>query len=72
MIQVNAMSEIANAVRKARKEQGISQTVLAQLSNVGLRFLCELEHGKSTVRFDKLLPVLTSLGMTLHLETPVE
>lgn len=72
MIQINGMSEIANSVRKARKAQGISQTVLAQLSNVGLRFLCEVEHGKSTVRFDKLLPVLTSLGMTLHLETPAE
>ena len=52
--------------------QGVSQTVLAQLSNVGLRFLCEVEHGKSTVRFDKLLSVLTSLGITLRLEMPSE
>ena len=72
MIQIDSMSEVADSVRRTRKEQGISQTVLAQLSNVGLRFLCEVEHGKSTVRFDKLLSVLTSLGITLRLEMPSE
>ena len=72
MIQIDSMSEVADSVRRARKEQGISQTVLAQLSNVGLRFLCEVEHGKSTVRFDKFLSVLTSLGITLRLEMPSE
>ena len=72
MIQVNNMLEIANAVREARRSQGISQTVLAQLSNVGLRFVCEIEHGKKTVRFDKLLSVLTTLGMSLRLEMPSE
>ena len=72
MIQVESIAEIANSVRKARKEQGISQTVLAQLSNDGLRFVCEVERGKSTVRFDKLLPVLTTLGITMRLEMPSE
>ena len=66
------MAEIANAVREARRSQGISQTVLAQLSNVGLRFVCEIEHGKKSVRFDKLLSVLTTLGMSLRLEMPSE
>ena len=72
MIQVNSMAEIANAVREARRSQGISQTVLAQLSNVGLRFVCEIEHGKKSVRFDKLLSVLTTLGLSLRLEMPSE
>ena len=72
MIQVNSMAEIANAVREARRSQGISQTVLAQLSNVGLRFVCEIEHGKKSVRFDKLLSVLTTLGVSLRLEMPSE
>ena len=72
MIQVNSMAEIATAVREARRSQGISQTVLAQLSNVGLRFVCEIEHGKKSVRFDKLLSVLTTLGMSLRLEMPSE
>ena len=72
MTSVFSMADVARNVREARKKQGVSQTVLAQLSNVGLRFLCEVEHGKSTVRFDKLLSVLTSLGITLRLEMPSE
>jgi y4mF family transcriptional regulator len=72
MVKIDSMAEIAKSVRDARKAQGVSQTVLAQLSNVGLRFLCEVEHGKSTVRFDKLLAVLTSLGISLRLEMPPE
>ena len=72
MINVETMADIAKYVRGARRAQGVSQTVLAQLSNVGLRFLCEVEHGKQSVRFDKLLSVLTSLGIVLKLELPPE
>ena len=72
MTSVFSMSDVARTVRETRKKQGVSQTVLAQLSNVGLRFLCEVEHGKPTVRFDKLLSVLTSLGIVLKLELPPE
>ena len=72
MNNVETMAEIARCVREARRAQGVSQTVLAQLSNVGLRFLCEVEHGKKTVRLDKLLPVLTTLGITLRHEMPPE
>ena len=72
MTSVFSMSDVARTVRETRKKQGVSQTVLAQLSNVGLRFLCEVEHGKHTVRFDKLLSVLTSLGIVLKLERPPE
>ena len=72
MINVETMADIARYVREARRAHGVSQTVLAQLSNVGLRFLCEVEHGKQSVRFDKLLSVLTSLGIALKLELPPE
>ena len=72
MIAVESMADIANTVRSARKAQGVSQTVLAQLSNVGLRFLGDVEHGKGTAQIDKVLSVLTSLGITLKLELPPE
>jgi len=72
MINIESMSDVAKCVRDARRAQGVSQTILAQLSNVGLRFLCEVEHGKQSVRFDKLLSVLDSLGIVLKLELPPE
>jgi transcriptional regulator with XRE-family HTH domain len=72
VIKVESMADIAKCVRETRRAQGVSQTVLSQLSNVGLRFLCEVEHGKQSVRFDKLLSVLTSLGIVLKLDLPPE
>ena len=54
------------AVRDRRKALGINQAELAALSGVGLAFLYELEHGKPTVRIDKVLAVLEVLGLELH------
>lgn len=72
MLEINEMTQIAEAVRKARKKQKVSQTVLSQASNVGLRFVGDIERGKPSVQFDKLLAVLTSLGISLKLELPQE
>ncbi len=40
----------------------------AKRAGVGLRFLRELEHGKTTVRVDKLMQVLNFLGYHLDLK----
>jgi len=64
------MKEIAALVKQARKAQGISQTVLAQASNVGLRFVGDIERGKLTVQFDKLMAVLSTLGIAVSVELP--
>jgi len=70
MTDVRNMEQIAALVRQTRKAQGISQTVLAQASNVGLRFVGDIERGKPTVQFDKLMAVLTSLGIAVRVELP--
>ena len=72
MLEINEMTQIAEVVRKTRKKQKVSQTVLSQASNVGLRFVGDIERGKPSVQFDKLLAVLTSLGISLKLELPQE
>ena len=70
MLEITNMDEIAEIVRKARKSQKISQTILSQASNVGLRFVGDIERGKPSVQFDKLLSVLMSLGIAVKLELP--
>lgn len=50
-----------------RKGLGLSQVQVCVLANVGTPFLHMLEHGKPTVRMDKLLAVLEVLGLGLHL-----
>ena len=63
-----SMSEIAEVVHSERKRQGATQIELAQMANVGVRFLRDVEDGKPTVQLDKLLRVLTTLGITLELK----
>ena len=41
-----------------------------QASNVGLRFVGDIERGKPTIQFDKLMAVLTSLGIAVKMELP--
>ena len=48
-----------------RKAAGLTQVQLAKRAGVGLRFVRELEQGKSTVRLDKVDQVLGLLGYEL-------
>ncbi len=61
-----AQPPINTQIKKLRKKLGLNQVDFARRSGVGLRFLRELEKGKTTVRLDKLNQVLDFLG--LHLE----
>ena len=58
---------LGRMVRDERKSLKLTQEALALHSGVGLAFLYELEHGKKTVRLDKVLAVLKTLGITMHL-----
>ena len=60
------MKSIGRTVKELRKKAGIDQIEFARRAGVGLRFLRELEQGKSTVRLDKVNHVLDFLGH--HLE----
>jgi len=61
------MERLGAAVRARRRALGLDQAEVAALAGVGLAFLYELEHGKATVRIDKLLDVLSVLGLELSL-----
>ena len=58
-----SMAEIAGIVRRVRKRQGATQVELSQMANVGVRFLRDIEDGKPSVHFDKLMRVLSILGI---------
>ena len=53
-------------IKNLRKKLGLTQIDFAKRVGVGLRFLRELERGKTTVRLDKLNQVLDFL--VVHLE----
>ncbi len=57
------MNPIAVFIKKKRKEAGLTQEEFAMRSGLGLRFIRDLEQGKSTVRMDKVNAALTMFGM---------
>ena len=61
-----AQPPINSQIKTFRKKLSLTQIDFARRSGVGLRFLRELEKGKTTIRLDKLNQVLDFLG--LHLE----
>ena len=71
-MQTKSMSDIAAIVRRERKAQGATQIELSQLANVGVRFLRDVEDGKPSVHFDKLMRILTVLGISADFRTRSE
>lgn len=60
--------QIGLLVRKRRKSLGMTQGELADLSGVSPRFLYDLERGKASVALDRVIAVLTTLGLRITLE----
>ena len=56
------MTQLARYVKDMRKQCGLTQVDLSQKSGVGLRFVRELEQGKTTLRLDKVNQVLALFG----------
>lgn len=56
---------ISEFVRQKRKENNLTQIELAERSGVGLRFLRELEQGKTTLKMDKVNQVLEMFSSKL-------
>ena len=50
-------------IRRKRREAGLTQEEFAIRSDLGLRFIHELERGKPTVRLDKVNQALAMFGM---------
>ncbi len=59
---------LGRAVRDRRRRLGLRQLALADLAGVGVAFVYDLEHGKPTLRLDKVLAVLSVLGLGLVVE----
>ncbi|MBK8167130.1 MAG: helix-turn-helix transcriptional regulator [bacterium] len=58
---------LGRALRERRRQDGLTLAEAAGLTNVGIRFLSELENGKPTVRLDKVMRVVAALGLQLQL-----
>ena len=58
---------LSNDIKQMRQAAGLSQVELAERAGVGLRFVRELEQGKTTVRLDKVNQVLALFGREVRI-----
>jgi len=64
---IQTPQQLADKLRAARKQLGLTQAELALAAGVGLRFMVDLESGKPTVRLETVMRVIDALGGVIHL-----
>ncbi len=66
-MKITTVADLGQAIRHKRKTDRLTLEEAAALCGVSYAFLCALENGKETVRLNKVLQVLHSLGIELNL-----
>ncbi len=56
---------LSDFLKEKRKKLNLTQQQLAEKAGVGIRFIRDLEQGKTTLRMDKVNQVLQLFGMEL-------
>lgn len=69
-MEVNNSKDIGELIRKTRKSQQIDQASLAMVCGFSERPLKAIEKGLGTLSVDKLLTIMSELGITLYMEAP--
>ena len=62
---------IGQIIVSHRKISGLTQAELAKLAGVGKTVVFDIEHGKESLRFDKLQKILSALNIKLELSSPI-
>lgn len=70
VVEITDTRILGHLVRRTRKTAGLTQRGLARAAGVGERFVVELEHGKATSEFGKVLTVLRVLDLGVLAQPP--
>ena len=65
--KINNPDELGQYLLKERKRLKLTQKEISEFSDVGRKFIIELEKGKTTAQLGKVFELLNSLGLELHL-----
>ena len=63
-------AQFGRQIWAARDRMNLTQAELAKRAGVGLKFLYQLEHGKETLRMDKVMDVLEVLSIRMVFLAP--
>ncbi len=65
--KINNPKEFGRHLLKERKSLKLTQKEISEFTDVGRKFIIELEKGKATAQLGKVFELLNSLGLELHL-----
>lgn len=66
-LKIDSVANLGEYIKAFRSSQEMTQSDISGLANTGNRFIVELENGKETVQLNKVLDVLSALGLELTL-----
>lgn len=69
-IPIHSANDLGLAIRAVRRQSRVRIDDLASTSGVSKQFTQDVEHGKSTVQFGRVLKLLAELGIPLELDIP--
>ena len=67
--KIKSIKDLGSIVRQQRKTRGVTQAEAAGLCGVGVRFMSELERGKTTLEVGKVIQVLDRLGLQIWISS---
>ena len=65
-MKISTAEDIGQIIKQKRKKDGLTLAEAAAICGVSYAFLSALENGKETVRLNKVLQVITGLGIELE------
>ena len=68
MRRIRTTSDLGAILREERKRQGYTQVELAEIADVGVTYLINLEKGKQTAEIGKALHLCELLSISLFAE----
>ncbi len=65
--KINNPKELGEYILRERKKLQLTQKEISDFTDVGRKFVLDLEKGKTTAQIGKIFEVLNGLGLELHL-----
>jgi len=69
-IPIQSVAELGRALRAVRRSSGIRIDDMAATAGVSKQFASDVEHGKPTVQFDRVIMLLREMGISVSIDIP--
>lgn len=65
--KINNSKELGEYILRERKNLQLTQKEISDFTDVGRKFVLDVEKGKNTAQIGKIFELLSGLGLELHL-----